>query len=117
MAALNVCIGCGKTISGNKLTCLDCRSQHTSNDRTESAVSRIEQLWLNYRWAVLPKDASDIELTECKRAFFAGGHAFFTAVMGFLTSGSEVQEQDLINLGLMEAELRRFNDKVKRGLA
>lgn len=44
-------------------------------------VSAIETAWQNYRLLVLPADASEVQVTECRRAFFGGAAVLFSALM------------------------------------
>jgi len=77
----------------------------------------IEEAWLSYREAVIPKDAGSTQLIESRRAFYAGAHGLFTAIMMILEPGSEATDADLRTMTSIDGELRRFNSQVKAGLA
>lgn len=113
---MKYCMSCGKTISDNKVMCAAClgKSGQPSN---EAAMTRIERQWNTYASQYLGPDMPPEVIFHLKRAFFGGAAAFYDEIMSWLGPGSEAIEQDLRNLGLMEAELRRFMDKVKVGLA
>lgn len=82
-----------------------------------SDLNRIGQLWLGYREQVLPKNAGSVQLMETRRAFYAGAHALFTELMVMFDPNSEPTSEDVRRLSLVETELKRFNDRVKQGLA
>ena len=84
---------------------------------SETDLNRVEKLWLEYRESVVPRDAHCVQLQECRRAFYAGVHSFFTELMAMLDADRDPTESDTKKLGLIEVELRRFNDRVKAGLA
>lgn len=77
-----------------------------------SDVNRVERLWLQYREAVIPPDAPSVQLTECRRAFYAGAHAFFTETLVLIDPSAGPTDEDVRKLGLMQAELNRFKDSV-----
>lgn len=41
----------------------------------------IGEQWASYQAEVVPTVASDVQREECKRAFYAGANAMFSAVM------------------------------------
>lgn len=76
----------------------------------------IEECWLSYRDQVIPKDAPPVQVTECRRAFYAGAHSLFTTIMNILEPGAEATEGDLRTMDSIQAELRRYNAQVKAGI-
>lgn len=41
----------------------------------------VASLWVSYRVGVLPIEASEIQVSECRRAFYAGAHALLVDVL------------------------------------
>lgn len=75
----------------------------------------IEKLWEGYRKMVIPKDAPDIQIRECKQAFFAGAAAFLAASNECLwDSGDEPTEADLGRMAEIQAELDEFGQQFDR---
>ena len=57
----------------------------TEADPTCAAVKVIKgigEAWAGYFGNVIPAGAGDVQIEECKRAFYAGGAAMFSAVLG-----------------------------------
>jgi hypothetical protein len=54
--------GSGKTQTARKLAAISWRWK----------MKTLEQHWLGYRQEVLPLNASEVQVTECRRAFIAG---------------------------------------------
>jgi hypothetical protein len=77
----------------------------------------IEEAWLSYRNAVIPAAAGATQLIETRRAFYAGACGLLQTVLKILEPGQEATAADVRTVGLIAAELRRFNDAVKAGLA
>ena len=73
--------------------------------------------WENYKRAVLPKDAPAVQVTESRRAFYAGSWAFYALVMNLLDSDREPTEKDLQMMANLDAEMREFGERVKKGWA
>jgi hypothetical protein len=79
--------------------------------------NRVQEEWLSYREAVVPSNASSVQLQECRRAFYGGAHAILQRIVGSLTPGGEPEPSDLRMMDEIEAELQDFLERVKRGLA
>ena len=77
----------------------------------------IETEWDDYRRKVIPADAPSVQTTECRRAFYAGSWAFYALVMNNLDAGSEPTEKDLAVMARLDAEMREFGERVKKGWA
>ena len=45
-------------------------------------MNRIQQEWNSYLRDVIPTDAPTVQLTESKRAFYAGAHAAYCIIVG-----------------------------------
>jgi len=77
----------------------------------------IERMWLDYRAQALPAAAPSVQVSECRRAFYAGVWAFYSVLMNGFESGATETTADLNLMREIDAELTAFNDQVKRGLA
>lgn len=77
----------------------------------------IEKCWLGYKARVIPDDASLVQVIECRRAFYAGAGGLFFSIMTILDPGTDATQKDLNRMTSIEAELKRFQDKVRNGLA
>lgn len=53
----------------------------------------IEREWESFL-AILPKDAHPIQISECRRAFYAGAQALFAGIITGLSPGTEPTEAD-----------------------
>ena len=78
-------------------------------------MKRIEQLWESYCAEVVPLGARAVQITECRRAFYAGGLALFSSIMAMLDPGTEPTEADLNKLTEIENELKQFGKDVLKG--
>ena len=79
----------------------------------------ILKLWMSYRIGVLPKEAPEIQITECRRAFYAGAQALF----GFIgenitqTPKSGPSQVDINTVNQVHEELQAFCKLVVEGKA
>jgi hypothetical protein len=73
----------------------------------------IEAGWIGYRLAVVPTDAPQIQLDECKMAFMAGASHLFSSIMVILDPGDEPSAADLNKMELIHKELDDFAQKMK----
>lgn len=65
-------------------------------------------MWGNYRKLVIHKDAPQIQLDECRQAFFAGASVLFTSIVDNLSAGRESTKQDEDFLKSINSELYEF---------
>jgi hypothetical protein len=72
----------------------------------------IEEQWNEFRRSVLSKDAPQIQIDEMRKAFFAGVVALFGHVLGNLSEGNDVKEQDLQMMASIHEELEEFRDEI-----
>lgn len=87
-------------------------AQKLSEDLTD-AGKIIEGGWTGFRLAVLPQEASNIQVTETRKAFFAGALHLFDSIMAILDPGSEPTERDLNRMTLIHKELKAFEDELR----
>jgi hypothetical protein len=83
----------------------------------ERNSERMDRAFHLYRESVLPQDISNTQLIETRRAFYAGAWALLTELLVMFDDGSEPTESDHQKMVSIEAELKRFNDRVRVGLA
>jgi hypothetical protein len=76
----------------------------------------IELAWLSYQRDVIPRNAPEVQVTESRRAFYAGAQALFHTIINILEPGSEPTDNDLQTMTLIQQELKRFGDQVKAGV-
>lgn len=74
----------------------------------------IEAGWQAYRMLSLPPNAPEIQVKECRLAYFFGAQHLFASIMGVLDEGSEPTEADLRRLDLIHAELEAFVAKFRK---
>ncbi len=53
--------------------------------------NRIQEAWLDFKRKVIPEDAPNIQLQECRRAFYAGAQSSFSV---YVSIGDEVVSED-----------------------
>lgn len=80
-------------------------------------TQHLNREWLTYRNGVIPRDAPSVQLTESRRAFYAGAWAFYQLLMNRLEERHEETPADMAFMAALDAELRAFNDAVKAGTA
>lgn len=75
----------------------------------------LETLWNSYRVRVVPANAPEIQVQECRRAFYAGA----TALLGEMLSIPDglTEEQEMEELMKIRQELSSFADLVTQGKA
>jgi hypothetical protein len=84
---------------------------------TQVSPKVIEASWEVYKAATGLIEAPAVQLTEMKRAYFAGAISFYSEIMSVLSPGAEPTNGDVLKLGSMVLELKQFATKVKRGEA
>lgn len=70
----------------------------------------IEELWESYKREAVTAAAGRVQIEETRKAFYAGVSALFFAVMGQMSAGDAVTQQDLDVLSGIAAELRAFSN-------
>ena len=68
----------------------------------------IEAGWATYQHLVLSPNAPQIQIDECRLAFFGGAQHLFGSIMGLLEPGTEATEKDLERLTQIQSELQAF---------
>lgn len=77
----------------------------------------IKSQWEYYRDAVIPKQASVIQIVESKKAFYAGARTLLSTLFETLeeTDHDEPTEADLNTMVSIQKELDEFVDEVAKG--
>jgi hypothetical protein len=73
--------------------------------------------WKTYRRRIIPATAPDVQIQECRRAFYGGAEALLQQIANGLDPGSEVTQDDVEYLAQINQELVCFADDVMRGRA
>jgi len=73
----------------------------------------IEAGWLALKLVAIPATASETQIKEMRKAFFAGAQHLFASIMGILEDGHEATENDLNRLTQIDSELRHFVSELK----
>ena len=69
--------------------------------------------FLGFRRFFLGKDATDRQVADAQRAFYAGAQHLYGSIMGILEEGAEPTENDLKRMALVDAELRDFYEQMQ----
>lgn len=70
-------------------------------------MNYIDKGWQGYK-ALLPKDASDVQIKETRQAFFGGAAVLFEAIMRSLDPGEEPTAADMQRMTDIQRELSEF---------
>ena len=73
--------------------------------------------WTKYRKAVYPEGTPKVQLTETRRAFYAGAWAFFNLALNGMGEEAEETQEDVDLLKNLDAEIGEFCELVRQGLA
>lgn len=73
----------------------------------------IEAGWLALKIQAIPATASDVQIHEMRKAFFAGAQHLYASIMSILDGGSEPTDKDLKRMELIDTELRQFVKELK----
>lgn len=76
----------------------------------------IEAGWVSLRLAIFPDGASKEQLTEMRKAFFAGAQHLFSSIMTILDEDREPTETDMKRMSLIADELDKFGEELKTEL-
>jgi hypothetical protein len=68
--------------------------------------------WASYRTEVVPKDAPDVQVTETRRAFYAGALTLITSLRAAVSNGVEATDADMKVMESVEDELMAFKTAV-----
>jgi hypothetical protein len=81
-----------------------------------SKVESIASAFESYRQVVMPKDAPDVQIEECRRAFYAGSYALLMNVAHNIGDESTDEEDGIRQLETLKAECEIFAASVGQPL-
>lgn len=73
--------------------------------------------WRSYQEQVIPPAAPSVQITESRRAFYAGARSILSILLERLSPGTEPTQEDLAWMDKIEAELDQFQRDVQAGQA
>ena len=68
----------------------------------------IEGGWVSFRGLAVPTNASEIQVSQMRIAFFCGAHFLFTSLLTFLEPGAEATTADVNRMSIVAQELEAF---------
>lgn len=69
----------------------------------------IEAGWMTYRYLVMQAAAPQIQIDECRMAFFAGAQHLFGSILALVSEGGrDATPKDLERMSQIDAELKAF---------
>lgn len=71
--------------------------------------------WKSYRQQVIPPTASDVQVTESKRAFYAGANSLFRLLQRTVSVGDEVSSADMRAMESIDREFKEFYLRIEEG--
>ena len=74
----------------------------------------IESGWQALRLQVIPLNASDVQVTEMRKAFFAGAQHLFASIVGMVDEDLDPTPDDLRRVELVHKELEGFVAELTR---
>jgi len=77
----------------------------------------LESQWQEYRSKVISKRAPEVQVTESKRAFFAGAWAFYAVLMNNVGPEPQETREDLSLMEGLHTEMVAFAEACKAGKA
>ena len=77
----------------------------------------VDGLWRQYMERVMPVDAPQVQVQECRRAFYAGAHGVMAEIARLASPGDDVTPADDQLMESILAELVMFSREVGRGRA
>jgi len=70
--------------------------------------------WEDYRRNVIPADAPEVQLVECRRAFYAGAVSLMRTVMTAIGPEAEPTDEDVWRMQEIMDELRSYMKEYER---
>ncbi len=72
----------------------------------------VEIGWIGMLRHVIPKDASDTQVGEMRKAFFMGAEHLYASIMSIMDEDREPTERDMNRMSLIHNELEAFRKEV-----
>lgn len=76
----------------------------------------IEGGWAGFCLAVMPKGASQTQIDEMRKAFFAGALHLFASIMCVLEPDAEPTEKDMRRMSQIHEELQTFQRQLEASI-
>jgi hypothetical protein len=80
----------------------------TGPGRAEVKVETVAESFASYRAAVIPATASEVQVEECRRAFYAGAYFLLMNVAYHIGDASTSEDEGVAALERLQAELETF---------
>lgn len=77
----------------------------------------IESAWRDYAANVIPLEAPRIQVTESRRAFYAGARSLLGSMVKVLGPGQEPTPSDVAIMDSIQKELDQFLEDIQSGKA
>lgn len=74
----------------------------------------VEGGWDSYRKMCIPTDAPDVQVRECRQAFYAGAAVLFQTIMVVLDPGTEPTERDMQRMSDVSDEIDAFGQELDK---
>jgi len=74
----------------------------------------VKMEWEDYRKSVIPADAPEVQLVECRRAFYAGVVSLMRTVMTAIGPEAEPTDEDVWRMQEIMDELRSYMKEYER---
>ncbi len=87
------------------------------NGSAQAALTRtVAEEWRSYEAKVIPPGASTIQITETRRAFYAGAFALLTMLQGVAGNEEVTEAVGMAYLESLQLECLAFRDLVAKGV-
>lgn len=86
-----------------------------ANELTKAATDKgqlVEVGWIAMMLHTIPRDASETQVSEMRKAFFMGAEHVWASIMNILDPGAEPTESDMRRMALINDELETFRKEV-----
>lgn len=77
----------------------------------------IEAGWRSLQIVLFPNGASQIQLKEMRKAYFAGAQHLYASIMAFMEEGEEPTDTDMRRMASIDNELKFFADELKHEIS
>jgi hypothetical protein len=68
----------------------------------------MQGLWKRYTAEVLPRDAPQVQIDECRQAFYAGAFGLFNGIMHALDPGPDATDADVEFMERIQLEFQQY---------
>lgn len=75
----------------------------------------IADAWRDFEIQIVPLDASEVQRTECRRAFYAGAISMWSSLLSMLDPGVDPTENDMKAMDGVKAEIDQYAEDLRAG--